>query len=112
MSETVQLDPPTPREMRDAMGSFATGVTVVTGYADARAIEDVALDLRDLGGQRRIGLADERHDLVSVVEQRADEVPAEKAGGSGDEIATHGGSGSRWSRRRKGHRGGGRLGSS
>jgi 3-hydroxy-9,10-secoandrosta-1,3,5(10)-triene-9,17-dione monooxygenase reductase component len=38
MSEIVQLDPPTPREMRDAMGSFATGVTVVTGYADGEPV--------------------------------------------------------------------------
>ena len=38
MSETVQLDPPTPREMRNAMGSFATGVTVVTGYADGEPV--------------------------------------------------------------------------
>ena len=34
MSQTAQLTPPTPREMRTAMGSFATGVTVVTGYDD------------------------------------------------------------------------------
>lgn len=34
MSETAQLTPPTPREMRTAMGSFASGVTVVTGYDD------------------------------------------------------------------------------
>lgn len=32
MSETVPLTPPTPLEMRAAMGSFASGVTVVTGH--------------------------------------------------------------------------------
>lgn len=38
MSETAQLNPPTPREMRNAMGSFATGVTVVTGYGDSEPV--------------------------------------------------------------------------
>lgn len=38
MSETMQLTPPTPREMRTAMGSFASGVTVVTGYDDGEPV--------------------------------------------------------------------------
>jgi 3-hydroxy-9,10-secoandrosta-1,3,5(10)-triene-9,17-dione monooxygenase reductase component len=32
MDDTAELTGPTPREMRTAMGSFASGVTVVTGY--------------------------------------------------------------------------------
>lgn len=34
----VQMDPPTPREMRTAMGSFATGVTIVTGCDDGEPV--------------------------------------------------------------------------
>lgn len=38
MTETAQLTPPTPREMRTAMGSFASGVTIVTGYHDGEPV--------------------------------------------------------------------------